>query len=1294
MVSTRSPKKGVLEIYPKFIAKRSKDLMIRGKDFYAIWDEQAGMWSTDADRAIYLIDSELDNYAKAHKGDFDAHVEVLHLWDTDTGMIDKWLKYVTRQLPDSYVPLDGRIIFANTETTREDYASKKLPYALCPCDISDYEELMNTLYSPAERTKIEWAIGSIISGDSTRNQKFIVLYGLPKSGKSTVLNIIEKLFSGYFTAFDAKSLASTNNSFALEAFRNNPLVAIQHDGDLSRIEDNTKLNSIVSHELMVVNEKFKSAYASRFNAFLFMGTNKPVKITDAKSGIIRRLIDVSPTNNRVTRARYDDIMAKIDFELGGIAQHCLDLYLSEPNRYDEYVPISMLDATNDFYNFIQENYETFKKQNSTTKTEAWQMYKEYCDEAKVSYPYSQKAFKEELKNYFTDYFERTTLPNGSQVRNYYSGFKTYALEYTKPSERNAKESPETWLKLTEHHDSLLDDILADCPAQYATKAETPLEPWDKVKTKMSDIFPRKLHYVKVPEHHIVIDFDIRDDEGNKSLERNIEAASKWPKTYAEVSKGGSGLHLHYIYEGDTSQLSPMYAPEIEIKTFPGNSSLRRKLSLCNDIPVATINSNLPLKGETKRMMSMKTVEDEKHLIALIRGNLEKKYHPNTKPSVDFIYSLLEDAYNSGMHYDVTSMRPDILWFASQSTNNADYCIGLVNKMHFKSDDISDNIEGNDDDNDIVFFDCEVFPNLFIICWKRRGEGRSVVRMINPTAEDVKKLSKYKLVGFNNRRYDNHICYARVQGKSLFGLFDLSQKIIAGSRNAMNGEAYNFSYSDIYDFSSLKQSLKKFEIDLKINHHELDIPWDSPVSEDLWDKVADYCCDDVVATEKVFEARYQDFIARKMLAILSGLTVNDSTRQHTTRIIFGRDEHPKLVYTDLSEMFPGYSFINGKSSYMGKDPGEGGRVYSEPGMYYNVALLDVESMHPHSIIALNLFGDYTKNFADIVQARMDIKHGDFKHAATLFDGKLAPFLANDEGVDNLAYALKIIINSVYGYTTAKFDNPFKDPRNVDNIVAKRGALFMMNLEKEVQSRGFTVAHIKTDSIKIPNATPEIIEFVKEYGKQYGYSFQHEATYKRMCLVNDAVYIAQYATIEECTKLYSENYVNQDKSTLKDNKKHPGEWTATGAEFQHPYIFKTLFSHEPVEFDDLCEVKTVSTAMYLDMNEGHEDEHAYSFVGKVGRFCPILPGKGGGILLRRKSMDKDEYGAVGGTKGYRWLESESVENLNMKGDIDFGYFNDLVANAVKHISEFGDFEHFTCGEDPPWDEEDGGEAFSKR
>ena len=111
-----------------------------------------------------------------------------------------------------------------------------------------------------------------------------------------------------------------------------------------QIEDNTRLNSLVSHELMTVNEKFKSTYSNRFKCFLFMGTNKPVKITDAKSGLIRRLIDVSPSGNKLSPKEYKATMKQIEVELGAIACHCQEVYLNNPGLYDDYIPIAMLGA--------------------------------------------------------------------------------------------------------------------------------------------------------------------------------------------------------------------------------------------------------------------------------------------------------------------------------------------------------------------------------------------------------------------------------------------------------------------------------------------------------------------------------------------------------------------------------------------------------------------------------------------------------------------------------------------------------------------------------------------------------------------------------------------------------------------------------------------------------------------------------------------------------------------------------------------------------------------------------------
>ena len=1343
MISTRSGKRGYTEVYPKFIVGKSSDLMIRGGDFYAVWLEDRGLWSTDEQDAIRLIDTALDEYSKENDERFNHKVKTLHLWDSETGMIDNWHKYCQRQQRDSYHMLDEKLIFSNTEVKKRDYASKTLPYPLEPGPTDAYDKLMSTLYSEKERHKIEWAIGSIVSGESKKLQKFMVLYGAPGTGKSTVLDIIQQLFEGYFAVFDAKALGSSNASFALEAFKTNPLVAIQHDGDLSKIEDNSRLNSLVSHELMTVNEKFKSTYTNRFKCFLFMGTNKPVKITDAKSGIIRRLIDVSPTGNKLPVKEYKALVKQISFELGAIAYHCQEVYLSDTHAYDDYIPVAMFGASNDFYNFVIDSYHVFKKEDGITLKAAWEMYKTYCEEAKVSFPLPQRAFKEELKNYFREFDDRLNFDDGTRVRSYYSGFRTDKFE--DKTQNKKKEKIKTNLIEFDSDESIFDIECADCLAQYATSKETPSKKWDDVTTKLSDLDTTRLHYVKVPENHIVIDFDIRDKDGNKSFDKNLEEASKWPATYAELSKSGGGIHLHYIYSGDVTKLSRIYDDNIEIKVFTGKQSLRRRLTKCNNLPIATINSGLPLKGE--KMVNKEVIKSEKGIRTLIKRNLEKEYHPGTKPSIDFIYKILEDSYNEGLNYDVSDMKNAVLAFAANSTNQADYCIKLVNKMHFKSDDPAPAVDS--EDAKLVFYDVEVFPNLFLINWKFEGPGNKVVRMINPSSTDVEGLIRHRLVGFNCRRYDNHILYARLMGYDNEQLFRLSEKIINsnknGNKNVFFGEAYNISYTDVYDFASAgnKQSLKKFEIDLGIHHQELGLPWDKPVPENLWTKVAAYCDNDVIATEAVFHHLSADWTARQILADLAGMTVNDTTNSLTTKIIFGSDRKPQdqFNYRDLSQpvfeldkgtlnflkmacpemmaqrhgeaksllpYFEGYTYENGVSIYRGEEVGEGGYVYAEPGMYGNVALLDIASMHPHSVIAECLFGEkFTTAFREIVEGRVSIKHEAWDVVDTMLEGKLTPYVQkviNGEMTSGeLANALKTAINSVYGLTSANFDNPFRDLRNKDNIVAKRGALFMINLKHEVQKRGFTVAHIKTDSIKIPDATPEIIQFVMDYGRLYGYTFEHEATYDRMCLVNDAVYIAKY----------------------KDGK-HAGEWTATGTQFAVPYVFKKLFSKEPIEFSDMCETKSVTSALYLDMNENLPDVsmlekelfvitkgereperqaelkdliakgHNYVFIGKVGSFCPIKPGCGGGELLR-EGKDKDgnvKYSAATGSKGYRWLESEMVKDLGKENDIDRSYYDNLANAAIETISAQGDFEWFVSDDpyikndtddDVPWYED---------
>ena len=1299
---------------PNFKLVETEDLMIKGGKFYAIWDEETGLWTKDYYRATTLIDKEIQKFA-----DKNGLAPDLCMNTSMNKSAYNLRNYITKEMADTHKPLDTKVIFANDKTTKEDYATFKLDYSLEDGPTPNWDKLVSRLYEPEEREKIEWAIGAIVSGDSKKIHKFLVFCGKPGAGKSTILNIVERMFSkydvdkdkkySYVTNFVAKDLGNANKDFALTPFSDDPLIAIEQDGDLSKINDNTKLNSIVSHDPMTINEKFKKPYTMTIHSFLMIGSNMNVKITDNNSGLLRRLIDVYPSNNK--KLSFDEYKYTIDqiynWELGRIAKRCLDFYKENKELYENYKPTNMMEETNPFYDFVQElDVNDQIKDDQISLNQAWECYKQHCIDGGIqeSYRFTKQKVKSELKTYFKEY-KPTAYIDGKLVRNVFRGLK-------KPGQKNEVEHSDIYTIEFKEIESTFDKECVDCMAQLTNEQGMPKYKWENVKTKLSDISTKELHYVKIPENHIVIDFDIPDEEGDKSYDKNLEAASKFPPTYAELSKSGAGIHLHYIYEGDVSKLSRIYADHIEIKIFNGNSSLRRKLTKCNDLPINKISSGLPLKGE-KKMINQDIVMNEKFLRNFIMKCLRKEHHGNTSSEINFIHDKLKEAYESGMVYDVSDLRKHVLAFAANSTNQSERCMAMVAQMKFKSEETVDNVEF-DDDKKITFYDVEVFPNLFLICYKNEGEGDESIRPLpNPTSDQVIDfISKRKLVGFNCRNYDNHILYAASMGYSNEQLYRLSQRIINGEKDAKFREAYNISYTDIYDYSAKKQSLKKWEIELGIHHRELAFPWDEPVDVDKWKIVIEYCKNDVAATEAVWKHTKGDFTARKILAALAGGTVNDTTNTLTTKIIFGKERNPELIYTDLAtgeredgthdKAFPGYEYKYLESSkkytnvYRGVDVGKGGYVYAEPGMYRNIALLDVQSMHPNSAVNLNYFGKYTQRFKDILDARVLIKHKQFDEARHMLDGKLAEYLDDESIAADLTQALKIAINSVYGLTSASFDNPFTHRRNVNNIVALRGALFMKTLQDEVQKRGYTVAHVKTDSIKIPDATPEIIQFVTDFGKEYGYIFEHEATYDRMCLVNNAVYIAKYSDDENI------------------NGKHAGEWTATGAEFQHPYIFKKLFSHEEVTFDDLCETKSVKTSLYLDLNEklpnvteiekelektlkklkqdsdycdaGYikelEDKisagHKYSFVGKIGLFVPVKPGNGGGLLMREKD---GKYYSVGGTKGYRWKDAEVIKGMDLQDTVDTSYHDTLVSDAIDSINKFGDFDIFVSSEPLP-------------
>ena len=1251
-----------------------RDLVCKGGTMYAFWTGKN--WSTSRDDLVATIDRQALDKKKELEAKYpDKKIGVALMNDNDTKLLAEFDKY-TRLMEQSNVIFNNRILFSEDVPEQDDYSTNQLNYTPSHGETKAFDELLGVLYEEKELEKILWFIGALLTNNMKNIQKFMYLYGGKGSGKGTVIKIIKLLFSGYYASIDLRTLTG-NSEFATSQVKEIPLL-IDDDSDISRIQNDTTLLKLTGHEPLTVNVKFKDTYETTFNGLLVTASNQRFKVRNIDSGITRRAVVVEPTSDTVKGEVYFDLMGRIPFELPHIAQKAIDVFNEKgAYYYEDYVDVAMAEATDYIFSFVRDN--AVQMGDTVTLKRVSELFKVYLDDLGYDAKGYKRKIKSEMQRYYRNFYSKTRIGD-EQVKNVFVGIRS-ELIYPELSEDNRRVlfgtgSEQTddsgyvdsgtkthRIQFTETEGRIFKEYGSGFPAQLTTSSGTPLQKWDDVTTTLADTDDRQLHFVRVPANHIVIDFDLKGPDGRKCLQRNIEAASKFPPTYAEISKSGQGVHLHYTYDGDVHLLADLYDEDIEIKKFNGKSSLRRQFTASNNEKIAHISTGLPFKERdgvhVYNDMEKQIAWNEKKIRTSIIGNLEKKYHPSTKSSIDFIDHILKQATVTQVPYDVSDLKDAVIQFAMRSTNQQQYCLQLVSKMNFCTIEEKPNLDLDLNskvlnhiipDKDLYFLDLEIYPNLFVICY-RNYDNTERESFINPTAEEVEKILELPFVGFNVRNYDNHILYGSLVGKTIIELYKQSQGIIEHKdRSAKYYQANELSYVDIWEYSTNKQSLKAWEIQLGIRHDEMELPWDQPVPEELWPRVVEYCFTDVDATFETFKATAADYKARLIVSQLSGLPVNAKTQDHAAAFLFGDVKRPQdeFEYTDLSTIFPGYKFGFGKSEYLGEVPSEGGYVYSEPGVYENVVVLDIASMHPRSAVLLNYFGPYTQRFDDLITTRLHIKYKEYDKAREMFDGVLAPYLTTEQDAEELSYALKIIINIVYGMTSASNinHNKFRHPDNVDNIVAKRGALFMVLLKHEMTKRGIKLIHTKTDSVKLLDPTDEQVQWVVDFGAEYGYTFEVEHIYKRMTLVNKAALVGEYF----------------------NKKKGKDVWDPVGTMFLEPYTFKTLFSREDLVPEDFYLTKQVKKGrMFLN------DQH-------LGRFAHVYAAKDGYPLENRH--DDGRVTAPTGTKGFLF---KNVSEYTDGSDVDLSYYESHVKKCVAAISKVGD-ERVVIDNDIYWVAED--------
>src|SRR5690606_35554256 len=639
----------------------TKDLVCKGGSLYGYWYD--GVWRTDIFDLVRIIDRQVLDYSKEFQSKHqDAEVSIKLMSMHDSSVMDKFHKY-TKNMPDSDIEFNSRIIFSNETPVREDYSTTQLSYTPSPGDTPAFDEMFNLLYEEPELRKIMWFIGAVLTNSMSKIQKFLFLYGGKGSGKGTIIKVFKMLFEGYYSGIDLHKLTS-GSEFATSGVKETQLL-IDDDADLYSIKDDTNLLKLTSHEPIIVNNKYQSTYSVTFKGLMVAASNQRFKVRNIDSGITRRAVVAVPTDRTHEYEKYMELMDKIQFELPHIAQKAIDMFREMgPGYYQEYVPYDMMESTDLFYSFMREHARALG--DVCTLRSAAELYKAYLQDFDYDTSGYKKKVKNELKRYYKTFHEQKKV-DGENVKNVYEELKWADIFPEDPEgmTRNLGESESTEEDLIAEFGlkemrSAFDEIAATYPAQYTNKDGNPRVKWDECTTVLRDVKTSELHFVRVPERHIIIDFDIKNEEGEKDLALNLKAAKAFPDTYTELSKSGKGVHLHYIYEGDLEKLASEYDTDIEIKVFKGKSSLRRKLSLCNDRPITRISTGLPEKEETLNVY--KDIEvihwNEHKMRTAIKGNLQKKYHDSTRPSVDFIVKIFSDAEKEGVKYDLQDMRQD------------------------------------------------------------------------------------------------------------------------------------------------------------------------------------------------------------------------------------------------------------------------------------------------------------------------------------------------------------------------------------------------------------------------------------------------------------------------------------------------------------------------------------------------------------------------------------------------------------------------------------------------------------
>lgn len=367
---------------------------------------------------------------------------------------------------------------------------------------------------------------------------------------------------------------------------------------------------------------------------------------------------------------------------------------------------------------------------------------------------------------------------------------------------------------------------------------------------------------------------------------------------------------------------------------------------------------------------------------------------------------------------------------------------------------------------IYAFDFEVFSNDWLVVIK---DGQTTLVFHNDQEGLRKWLKKTNpvLVGFNNHHYDDKILYNLLSRKVCTpqDLFSISKNIIdTDEKKWTNMPLLTLDTRQELD---LNLSLKAIEGYLGLDIVECSVPWniDRPLTEEELAEVTKYCIHDVDATIKIWELRQDYFGGKANLIKEFDLDIEDlkKTQASLSAIVLGAkpsfkppkdrlciDYDPnidwKLIPNKVHEFFDEveldykkgrsaekleknrklFVFIGGISHKIGFGGIHGAlKYYVKEGNFLHI---DVGSYYPALMINNGWVSRACRNpekFSEIRETRFALK----------------------KAGDSREYVYKIILNSTYGATKAKY-NKMLDPKMANNICVN-GQIILIQLITELK-----------------------------------------------------------------------------------------------------------------------------------------------------------------------------------------------------------------------------------------------------